>query len=495
MDALLDPRTRLLRMTPTEIYLELQREWGRRLNGWCPHSPTARQAAFLAREEREILFGGAAGGGKSDALLMDALQYVHVPGYAHLILRRTFKDLAKPGAIMDRAIEWLMPRARAGLGVRWSGDLKAFYFDTWHTLSSGECVPAKPSVLAFGHLESENDKFQYQGGEFQGIGFDELTQFTETQYTYLLSRIRRPKMDALPPDDPLRALARVPLRMRAGANPGGEGHEWVYARFVNEKTRQPGRGFVPAKLTDNPHLDQAEYEGQLDQLDHVTREQLKNGRWDVRPGGKLFKREWFKLIDLEQVPSEVRASAVRYWDFAATAEGTAPDPDFTRGALVGFAPDPPRPTDTNPLPPGSGDYYVLDVQGGRLSPSGSDDLVEATAKDDGRAVPVVIEQEPGSAGVKVIEHYRCNVLGPRYEVIADKKTGSKYELAKPFSVYAERGRVFFVRGPWTEDALQEFHGFPQKGLHDDYVDAITGAARHAVDRVGAVRAFAAMAGW
>lgn len=482
-------------MTGGEFARVYADEWRRRLNGWCPQAPTARQAAFLAVMEREALYGGAAGGGKSSALLMDGLRFVHVPGYAHLILRRTFKDLAKPGAIMDRAIEWLMPRAREGRGVRWSGDLKAFYFDTWHTKATGEVVPAKPAVLAFGHLESENDKFQYQGGEFQGIGFDELTQFTETQYTYLLSRIRRPKLEELAPDDPIRALAQVPLRMRAGANPGGEGHEWVHARFVNEKTRARGRAFVPAKLTDNPHLDQAEYNEQLDQLDHVTREQLKNGRWDVRPGGKLFKREWFKLIDLEQVPQAVRDSAVRYWDFAATAEGTAPDPDFTRGALVGFAPDPPRPKDLNPLPPGSGDYYVLDVQGGRLSPSASDQLVEDTARADGRQIPVVIEQEPGSAGVKVIEHYRSNVLGPRYEVIADKKTGSKYETAKPLSVYAERGRVFMVRAPWTEDALQEFHGFPQKGLHDDYVDSITGAARHAVDHVGAVRAFAAMAGW
>lgn len=465
-------------------------EWNRRLNGWCPHTPSSRQAHFLALDDTfEVLYGGAAGGGKSDALLMDAFRFMHVPGYAHLILRRTFKDLAKPGAIMQRAQEWLLPRE--GQGVHWNGQERRFEFDTW----TPDGTPAPPSMLVFGHLESENDKYQYQGGEFQGIGFDELTQFTETMYTYLISRCRRPDFTKMREYDPRRLLAKVPKRMRAGANPGGEGHEWVHARFVNDATRKKGRAFVPAKLVDNHFIDQKEYEEALDQLDAVTRAQLKDGRWDVRPGGKLFAREWFKRIPLDQVPKAAIDLAVRYWDFAATEEGTAPDPDFTRGAKVGFVPAEPNPEALNPIPEGSGDYYVIDVRGGRLNPAATDDLVAETAAEDGRATPIVIEQEPGSAGVKVIDHYKRNVLGPRYEVQEDKKTGSKYEMAKSFSVYAERGHVYIVEAPWNEDFLAEFHGFPQKGLHDDYVDATTGAARHVVQHVSKMKAFAALAGW
>jgi hypothetical protein len=104
---------------------------------------------------REALFGGAAGGGKSDSLLMAALQYVDEPGYAAILFRRTYADLALPGAIMDRSKEWL-----SGKGARWNEREK-----TW-TFPSG-------ATLSFGYLEHENDKYRYQGSEFQFAGFDD----------------------------------------------------------------------------------------------------------------------------------------------------------------------------------------------------------------------------------------------------------------------------------------------------------------------------------
>ena len=162
-------------------------------NRWIPHTPTVRQALFLSLPVTEALYGGAAGGGKSDALLMAALQFVDVPGYAALLLRRSYADLALPGAIMDRSKEWLR-----GTAARWHEPTK-----TW-TFPSG-------ATLSFGYLEAEQDKYRYQGAEFQFCGFDELTQFSETQYRYLFSRLRKSP-----------GLA-VPLRMRAASNPGGQG--------------------------------------------------------------------------------------------------------------------------------------------------------------------------------------------------------------------------------------------------------------------------------
>jgi phage terminase large subunit-like protein len=114
---------------------------------YIPHRPTAKQAAFLLLPHREAFFGGAAGSGKTDALLMAALQYVDVPGYAAMLFRRTYADLALPGALMDRAAEWLHPT-----DAHWNGTTK-----TWHFPSGAS--------LSFGYLETEKDKYRYQGME------------------------------------------------------------------------------------------------------------------------------------------------------------------------------------------------------------------------------------------------------------------------------------------------------------------------------------------
>src|SRR3990167_8863091 len=110
--------------------------------------PHEKQARFLIDPRREVLFGGSAGSGKTEGLLLSALQFVGVPGYAALLLRRSYPDLALPGAIMDRASEWLRPRS----DVRWVGDTKTFHFPSGATLS-------------FGYLQGSQDHLRYQGAE------------------------------------------------------------------------------------------------------------------------------------------------------------------------------------------------------------------------------------------------------------------------------------------------------------------------------------------
>lgn len=214
---------------------------------YIPHKPHPRQAAFLACTELEALYGGAAGGGKSDALLMSALQYVHVPGYTALLLRRTYADLAQPGAIMERARSWL-----AGTAAKWNEQRKQFVFP------SG-------AILQFGYMETANDRFRYQGTEYQFVGWDELTQFPEQPYRYMFSRLRK------------LVGVDIPLRVRAGTNPGGIGHEWVRRRFI--EPGDPKRPFVPALIDDNPSLDAIAYRASLSELDAATRAQLEKGVW------------------------------------------------------------------------------------------------------------------------------------------------------------------------------------------------------------------------
>jgi len=229
----------------------------KRAKSYIPHKPHAKQAEFLGLDSREALYGGAAGGGKSDALLMAALQYVHVPGYTALILRRTFADLILPDAIMARAKEWL-----AGTDAVWNEQRKQFAFP------SG-------AVLQFGYLDTEKDKFRYQGGAYQFIAFDELTQFPEAWYRYLFSRLRRLKG------------APVPMRVRAATNPGGIGHEWVRRRFIAKA--DPERPFISAKLDDNPSLDADEYREALGVLDETTRRQLEEGLWIRDADGLVYR--------------------------------------------------------------------------------------------------------------------------------------------------------------------------------------------------------------
>jgi predicted phage terminase large subunit-like protein len=252
-------------------------------NKYCIHKPTRKQTEFLLRQELEVLYGGAAAGGKSDALLMAALQYAWVPGYAALILRRTYADLALSGAIMDRSLQWL-----SGSDAHWDASGHKWTFPSGATLT-------------FGYLESERDKYRYQSAEFQFIGFDELTQFTETQYSYLFSRLRRLKD------------VDVPLRMRSASNPGGVGHEWVKNRFKIDTGGDSSRPFIGAKLDDNPHVDQEAYEEALSKLDYVTREQLRRGDWTITHSGGIFfePKTWpIKSPDINDNPE--LQNCVRY---------------------------------------------------------------------------------------------------------------------------------------------------------------------------------------
>ena len=130
---------------------------------YVQQSPTIKQKEFLDCTAFEALFGGAAGGGKSSALLMCALQYVHLPGYSSLILRRTYQDLALAGAIMSRSHEWLQ-----GTDAKWDSVNKKWIFP------SG-------SILQFGYLESDQDRFRYQSAEFQFCPSDDLTQSSQRQ--------------------------------------------------------------------------------------------------------------------------------------------------------------------------------------------------------------------------------------------------------------------------------------------------------------------------
>lgn len=239
------------------------------LQTYCPILPLVSppQSLFLLLDCFEALYGGAVGGGKTAALLMGAIQYVDVPGYAALIMRRTFPELEQPDGPIDQSLRWF---AQA------PDDVRPRYNRADH-----EWLFPSGAKIKFGHLDNPNAMIQYQGGGYHYFGFDELTHFDEQPYEFIaFSRARRPKHGP---------LAQVPMRVRASANPGGPGHGWVKPRFITQ--RKPDVAFIPAKLADNPGIDQDDYIGRLRQMRPALIQQLLEGDWDA------FEDQAYALVD------------------------------------------------------------------------------------------------------------------------------------------------------------------------------------------------------
>jgi predicted phage terminase large subunit-like protein len=295
------------------------------------------------------------------------------------------------------------------------------------------------SKLCFGHMEAEKDKFQYQSAAYQFVGFDELTQFSESQYLYLFSRQRRS------------AVSDIPIRMRSASNPGNVGHEWVKERFISIDSffAHPDRFFISARLSDNPGVDAVEYRAALAKLDPVTRKQLEDGDWDILPAGNLFRRDWFEIVDA--APAQV--TKCRGWDLAATEDGG----DYTVGTLISRSRE--------------GIYYIEHVVRDRWGPAGVERQVVQTTRMDGRRVIVRGEQEPGASGKIVAQNWIKLLAG--YDVAFMPATGEKTTRWRPFSAQCAAGNVKLVRGPWNSPWLDEMQNVPQIGVHDDQADSAT----------------------
>lgn len=399
------------------------------LNQWMTHKPTPKQAAFLSLDHLEALYGGAAGGGKSDAMLMAALQYVDVPHYAAILFRRTYADLALPGALMDRAAEWLQ-----GTAAKWNGGTKTWMFPSGATIS-------------FGYLERDADKYRYQGAEFQMIGFDELTQFQETSYRYLFSRLRRLEG------------SEIPLRMRGASNPGGEGHQWVYERFI-VGGRDAGRLFIPAGIDDNPHIDKAEYLRSLSELDEITRMQLLQGLWVTDPTGKPFLAEWWEkgrnryYLKDERIKNQMAARWIS-WDTALKDEN---ENAYTACVVGELTPD----------------YRLVirEVWRDKMQfPFLPDAILQRAQKwnYDGRLQAVIIEDKAsGTSAYQTLMHTAPQWL--RDILIAFQPTGDKGTRGGQAAVWCKRDCVMLPfpdnDAAWLYDFEAELFNFPLSVFKD-----------------------------
>jgi Terminase large subunit, T4likevirus-type, N-terminal len=262
--------------------------------------PSERQTEFLAATEDEVLFGGAAGGGKSDALLIDALGGAYgatdKPTYRALLIRQTFPELRE---LIDRS-QLIYPIAVPGA--------------EYHTQDKEWRFPSGAKII-FGYCERDADVYQYQGQQFQWIGIDELGHYaTPRVWEYLSSRLRST-------DRSIRCY------MRATCNPGPK---WIMERFGIDPSGAPSlvvvdvdgtkikRRFIPSRLSDNPHLEGSGYEQRLKLLPDADRRALLHGEWGVIdvPGsyyGSLIKRarDDGRIC---HVPYEPKLPVHTFWD-------------------------------------------------------------------------------------------------------------------------------------------------------------------------------------
>ena len=220
------------------------------------------QTDFLAAGETDVLYGGAAGGGKSYAMLVDPLRFAHRAAHRALILRRSMPELRE---LIDKSRE-LYPKAFPGCKYREVEKL-------WNFPSGAK--------VEFGFLERDADVYRYQGQAYSWIGFDEITHLpTEFSWNYLASRLRTTDSEIVP-------------YMRCTANPGGSGAQWVKKRYISPAPPNDSfmgddgitRKFIPARLNDNPYLAQdGRYEQMLKSLPPTQRKQLLEGNWEIAEG-------------------------------------------------------------------------------------------------------------------------------------------------------------------------------------------------------------------
>lgn len=426
------------------------------------------QRTFQTTPADIAIYGGAAGGGKSFALLMEPLRNIHVPDFGAVIFRRTNVQVKNEGGLWDESMK-LYPHAQA----------KPIAHELWWKFPKGTSV-------AFAHLEYDKTVLDWQGSQIPLIEFDELTHFSEYQFFYMLSRNRstcgvRPYVRASCNPDPDSWVARfiswwidqdtgyaIPERsgvlrwfVRIGDTIQWADHPDELLGFTNPLDGEPippkSVTFVPSKLSDNKALMQADpgYVANLMALDTVERARLMDGNWKVRKSGGMFKREWFEIVDA--VPAGAQRN--RAWDFASTEnklKGKAPD--WTVGLKLAR--------------PANGLFYVEDVQRAQEAPHDVELRVKNTASQDTRAVRITVPKDPAQAGAYQAANYMILLAG--YDVEAIPPTGDKETRAKPAAAQAGVGNIKLVRGPWNAAFIDELCAFPN-GANDDQVDALSDA--------------------
>lgn len=443
------------------------------------------QEKVLGSRADITIIGGAAGAGKSYVELLAASRHVQPhrglngklyrppQGFAAVFFRRTTKQIRVPGGLWDDAatIYPLIGGDSNQTDLEW----------TWPT-----------GKIKFAGLEHETSVLDWHGSQIPLLLFDELTTFSSKMFWYMQSRnrsacgIRPYTIASCNPDadswvaeliawwidqDPASDTYGLPIKEREGVLRyfTRRGDEIVWGNTVDEVVAQmPGLApemvnsltFIPGRLDENKILEKADptYRAKLMAMSRVERARLLGGNWKVRPiSGDVFKRSEATVINV--APTDI-VSIVRRWDLAASEPTEKrPSPDWTCGVKMGKREN--------------GRYVILHAEFAQKRSAAVRELILRVAMGDGADVKIIVPQDPGQAGVDQVDSYMTLLDG--FDVEEERETGKKETRAEPFSAQWQANKVDVLRGPWNDELFSQLEGFPDPAIHDDAVDACSGA--------------------
>lgn len=433
------------------------------------------QEMFLSTPADIAIYGGAAGGGKTWAALIEPMRHVTNGEFEAVILRRTRPQITQAGGLLSES-EKVYP----DLGGKCN-------------LSSLKWEFPSGASVQFKQMQHEKSKLEWQGAQLALCIFDELTHFTEGQFFYLVSRMRsdsgvRPYMrGTCNPDSDSWVAAliawwidqdtgyAIPERsgvVRWFVRDGddllwGDSPEDLRAKvphWDDSRFRPKSFTFIAATVYDNLALlaNDPDYLSNLMALPLVEREQLLGGNWKIRASaGMLFREDWVTVIDT--LPADIVRS-VRWWDLAGTEPTAAQKkndkggPDWTVGLRLDET--------------ASRRFIVSDVVRIRETPDGVKRAIKNTAAKDGRKVRIGIPQDPGQAGKYQARDIIKMLSG--YDIRAIREEGTKTQRFGPFSAQCEAGNVDIMKGVWNRAFFAELVAFPDSKFKDQ-ADGCSGA--------------------
>ena len=438
------------------------------------------QEEFLSSPADVVIYGGAAGGGKTYGMLLDALHYTRVRGFGAVFFRKNHNQIFSEGGLWDTSLDLYtgLPNAVPVLGrCQWK-----FLDPRGRTISR----------VSFKHIERDMDLGKWQGSQICGLYFDELTHFSEKTFFYMFSRNRslcgvRPYTRASCNPDPDSWVAKFIewwIDPKTGyAIPERSGvirwfirieevihwadtREELWERFnlttKTERDKPKSVTFIAASVYDNKLLLEKDpgYLANLEAMALVERERLLHGNWKIKAAAGLFFKRTQLGKRLDAVPTDV-VRWVRCWDLAASEKTQKGDPAYTAGVLMGKR--------------SNGRYIIADVVNRQMAASDVRKTILMTAqmdRDKYGDVRIRLPQDPGQAGKEQAQSYIKFLSG--FNVTTELESGSKATRAEPMAAQWQAGNFDILAGEWNELYLLQLENFPD-GKFKDMVDASANA--------------------